>query len=246
MSQRAELHITSGLGSIQQSFGSIDEFIETLKGGLLADMDGLDPKRLNILNVGGEYLNTSTNNASTDTSIVSPTGDHRTRIDFEVARGAEGEPTAGQVMKHLAERIFDMNGNLTSGRLEEALGGLAMVVVEGSKSSSLNRTAGFEHAHSFKDPSSWVKPRDDDDNDDDDGKKDEKHSDEKHSDKHVDEKHKEKEKHASEGNGTTQWYPWQWFRWFYGKKKGAAQMSAVPWTALPILLAFCVTTESSS
>merc|ERR1719329_1684068 len=55
-SLRVELHLAAGLESINESFESVAKFADTVRAELLADMGGLDPRRLVVLGVRGKYL----------------------------------------------------------------------------------------------------------------------------------------------------------------------------------------------
>lgn len=131
-SLRVELHLAAGLESINESFESVAKFADTVRAELLADMGGLDPRRLVVLGVRGKYLSSVPDPAS------SP-GNRReigTQVDFEVLPGTPEEPHPSRLIGGLAKNVHDVTGPLMSGVLKNVVAGAAMIVLPGTKESN--------------------------------------------------------------------------------------------------------------
>lgn len=129
MSLRVELHLAAGLESINESFESVAKFSDTVRTELLADMGGLDPKRLVILGIRGKYLTPDLDSASSP-STRQQTG---TQVDFEVLPGTPGQPHPSRLISGLAKNVHDTTGALMGGVLKNVVAGAAMIVMKGTK-----------------------------------------------------------------------------------------------------------------
>lgn len=200
MSQRAELHLTEGLRSMEDKFGSVAKFAEAVRRGLIVDM-GLDPRRLVILNVLGKYL--ATVNESDEYDELVDAG-HISRVDFEVYPGPPGVPTPADVIKRLAIRIRDMKGELAEGPTKNMMKRAALVIVQGLK--AMSPVGDWQQSHSRVDEK---RPH---------GGHHGRHNSEHGQENGHDEAAKERSKKK---------YPWRWYWWGNGATRSTA-LTALP------------------
>lgn len=232
-SQRGELYLTAGLDTLADDYGSLESFADTAKASLLAqlgDEGDVDPDRLVILNIGGEYSSDST---------PSERGDHVARVDFEMYPGGLGKPNPGSLLKRLVSGIRDMTGPLVDGPLKKFMPGAAMVVKKGRKStpgedSRAQRGFAGYGWNSTQNHGSWDNYHG----------KNSSHHHHKKSSKAAGDLEKLKDEEPSD---TTEWYPWQYLRWIIsGGTYSGARTTSAPWTAIPLLLALGSIAELAS
>lgn len=219
MTQRAELHLTHGLLAMEEEYGSVNKFAEAVRKAALVDMQ-LDPRRLVILNVLGQYVDENS-------SAHEDEDGHVARVDFEVLPGPPGTPTPDEVIKKLALMMRQKEGEMMKGTTSDFMDDAALIISSGLKATS--PSADFQHTHNVdKDdgPQSGHSGHHGHHNGGHNGHSGHHHH---HSDNGRDTEGADPEVPGQHSDGS---YPWQWSTWGWG---GSAN-SLRPFTVLAALL----------